>query len=522
MIFMYSLLVVDDEKVICEGLKHRINLLRIPKLNSIKTALNGREALKIIDKDPPDIIITDIRMPEVGGLELIETVSRNKPNIKFIVLSGYETYDYIRSAFKLGAVDYLLKPVSSDDLEYHLCSLIKKLDNEQKLKNFETEKNTENSNVLLIQLLLSQYLHPKVEKKILVKLKELFPHNFFIAGIIAIEYNLDYRKNLDLISGQFELLIKKLSYKRHLKFSYLFNHSKYPVIIFNISKKELYPRIVKLMKDFTNNLEKILPLNLVAATSSVMNSVSSIKKLYSQAEEAISYRIMYGSNQVIEYCNLPAKSQKLNLSKGDFIGIENALKLRSVKQFNLLIDKYFSREFLKTQTIENVKKLYHVILKKITDIMNCQEYFLTEENKKDFDKFFSLEEMKSYLKDYLYKILQYISQHEETEKTVVDIAIKYLKENYMKEVNMAEVSNMVSMNYSYFSKLFKNQTGMTFSEYLLMLRMEESKRLLKDPVIKIYEVSSMVGYENAHNFSRAFKNYFGISPKEFRKNNAII
>ena len=91
--------------------------------------------------------------------------------------------------------------------------------------------------------------------------------------------------------------------------------------------------------------------------------------------------------------------------------------------------------------------------------MNCQEYFLTEENKKDFDKFFSLEEMKSYPKDYLYKILQYISQHEETEKTVVDIAIKYLKENYMKEVNMAEVSNMVSMNYSYFSKLFKIKPG---------------------------------------------------------------
>jgi len=514
---MYSLLVVDDEKVICEGLKHRISMLKIPQLDSIKTALNGQEALKIIDKDPPDIIITDIRMPEVGGLELIETVSKKKPNIKFLVLSGYETYDYIRSAFKLGAVDYLLKPISSDDLEYHLCSLIKKLDNEQKLRIIKKRQSIENSNMLLSQLLLSQYMHPKIEKDILSKLLALFPYNFFTIGIIAIEYNLDYGKNLDLITNQLDQLIKKLSHSKYIRTYYLLNHSRYPVIIFNISKKELYPQIVKLLESFTDNLRKALPLNPAAAVSSVMKSVCSLKTLYSQAEEAASYRILHGSNRVIEYCNTPNGNQKIILNKHDLACIDNAISLRSAKQFNLLIDKYFNREFLKTQSIENVKKLYYMILKRINDQISDKEHFAIEEDKKDFEQFFSLEEIKSYLKDYMFKILHYLSRQDETEKSVVDIAVNYLKENYMKEVNMAEVSNMVSMNYSYFSKLFKTQTGMTFSEYLLMLRMEEAKKLLNDPVNRICEVSSMIGYENAHNFSRAFKSYFGISPKEYRK-----
>ena len=232
----------------------------------------------------------------------------------------------------------------------------------------------------------------------------------------------------------------------------------------------------------------------------------------------MAYRILYESNR----CRVPSNTcwqSNLILSGTLF---ESAVNLRSVKQFSLLIDKWFSREFLVGQTVENIKKLYFIIIKKITALMSSQEYFIMGEDERDFDDFFSLDEIKAYLKDYLYKVIQCISQQEKSEKTVIDIAIRYLNENYMKKINMAEVSNIVSMNYSYFSKLFKTEIGMTFTEYLTMLRMEEAKKLLKDPVNKICEVSAKVGYEDAHNFSRAFKNYFGISPKKYRKSNAVV
>ena len=517
---MYSILIVDDEKVICEGIKHRISMLNIPELDSIKIALNGKEALKIINRTPPDIIITDIRMPEVDGLELMKTVSEEYPHIKFIVLSGFETYDYIRNAFRLGAVDYLLKPVTIEDLKYHIGSIIEKLNDEQNMEAVKSELNTEDSNMVLNHLLFGQYLHPKVTVEMLAKLKSLFPHDFFAVGIVSIEYNLDYGKNLGLVIRQFELIKKSLASSVYLHI--LFNHSKHPVIVFNITERELYPQVVKLLQDFTNNYKKISQLNSVSAISSVMSGVSNIKKLYSQAEEAMAYRILYESKQVIEYLQIPAGNRKLNLSRRDLICLESAVNLRSVKQFSLLIDKWFSREFLVGQTVENIKKLYFIIIKKITALMSSQEYFIMGEDERDFDDFFSLDEIKAYLKDYLYKVIQCISQQEKSEKTVIDIAIRYLNENYMKKINMAEVSNIVSMNYSYFSKLFKTEIGMTFTEYLTMLRMEEAKKLLKDPVNKICEVSAKVGYEDAHNFSRAFKNYFGISPKKYRKSNAVV
>lgn len=519
---MYSILIVDDEKVICEGIKHRISMLNIPGLDSIQTALDGKEALKIIQKSPPDIIITDIRMPEVSGLELMETISGKYPHIKFIVLSGYETYDYIRSAFKLGAVDYLLKPVTTEDLEYHIRSIIAKLDEERKTGTAEPEPNPEDTDALLNHLVFGRPLHPRIQKEIPARLKALFPYDFFAVGIISIEYNLDYGKNLGLALARIETIKKETSLKGQQPVFYLLNHSKYPVIVFNFPKKEFCSNAVRLLQDFSNEFKKVSQVNSIPAISSVMSGTGNIRKLYAQAEEAVAYRILHEPCQVIEYLRLPSGSRKLNLNRQDFFSMESAVNLRSIKQFSRLIDKWFSRDFLANQTIENVKKLYEMIMKKISGLVSNQEYFIIDKGEKDFDHFFSLDEIKAYLKDYFYKILQSISQQEKREKTVVDIAIRYLNENYMKEVNMAEISNMISMNYSYFSKLFKTQTGMTFTEYLTMLRMEEAKRLLKDPVNRICEISAKVGYEDAHNFSRAFKNYFGISPKEFRKSNAIL
>lgn len=102
-------------------------------------------------------------------------------------------------------------------------------------------------------------------------------------------------------------------------------------------------------------------------------------------------------------------------------------------------------------------------------------------------------------------------------ETVITVAEAIVREHYSRDLQLAEVANRVSMNYSYFSKLFKEQTGLTFTAYLIKVRMEEARKLLKDPTLRINEISEKVGYGNLYHFSRAFKNYFGVSPKEYRR-----
>ena len=142
--------------------------------------------------------------------------------------------------------------------------------------------------------------------------------------------------------------------------------------------------------------------------------------------------------------------------------------------------------------------------------------FEETEQAKAFTAFHTLHDLRQYVKSYAYHAMQVRSESANMEGAVIADAKSYVHQHFNRDIQLAEVANRVSMNYSYFSTLFKERMGMTFTAYLIKVRMEEAQKLLKDPTLRIHEISEKVGYSNQFHFSRAFKNYFGMSPKEFR------
>jgi YesN/AraC family two-component response regulator len=289
------------------------------------------------------------------------------------------------------------------------------------------------------------------------------------------------------------------------------------IFVFNFEKESAFPEI----QNFLNKV--LLEINnkssLAISLSECKANIESLGLLYGQAQQALPYRIIKDCNNILEYNMLNGLKPEFSLGKKELANLEQIIQFQNIDKLIEFIDVHFNKESLSKQSIENVQRLYEIIIYKVKAFLPNEILIYNNEKTYDFSSFKTLEEVKYHLKDYIFRVKQFMDKNQKSEKSVIDIAKKYIEENFSKEINMAEIANKVSMNYFYFSKLFKEETQMTFSAYLTALRMEEAKRLLMDPINKINDISIKVGYDNHFHFSRAFKNYTGISPKDYRKLN---
>jgi two-component system response regulator YesN len=234
--------------------------------------------------------------------------------------------------------------------------------------------------------------------------------------------------------------------------------------------------------------------------------------------EAIKYMIIYDPFSLIEYYEISQKNDKYNFSS-ELNKIKEFILNYDTVQISNLIEILFSKEKIKEISINQINKLYRKIINIINDIAATKEVSFQNENYKEFNSFNSLSDLKIYLKTHIFEFINLLKKRNET-NSISDIIKKYVQENYYKDIDMAVASNIVSLSYSHFSKIFKDETGMNFSDYLLKVRMEKALELLSDPTNKINDVSKSVGYNNPKHFTRAFKKYFGFLPSEYRgKNN---
>jgi two-component system response regulator YesN len=467
-----------------------------------------------------DIIITDVRMPEITGLDLIKNINKLNLNIKFIVLSGYDDFSYVKEAFKLGAFDYILKPGSIDEIKSVIEKTIDKIKEEEKIKI-----NQENNNNKYIEAILENRLNKifndnnfEFEKENVVNIfKELnitFLYSYFTVAVVSFKESINegniknclYEINKDIINKNELKVIYYNDFKNN--FIFIFNYSSK----INLSQIKIY--IKKLLKELKENLNIVC----FAAISEIGVNIESIIECYYQAMEAIKYMIIYDPFSLIEYYEISQKNDKYNFSS-ELNKIKEFILNYDTVQISNLIEILFSKEKIKEISINQINKLYRKIINIINDIAATKEVSFQNENYKEFNSFNSLSDLKIYLKTHIFEFINLLKKRNET-NSISDIIKKYVQENYYKDIDMAVASNIVSLSYSHFSKIFKDETGMNFSDYLLKVRMEKALELLSDPTNKINDVSKSVGYNNPKHFTRAFKKYFGFLPSEYRgKNN---
>ncbi|RRJ63829.1 response regulator [Paenibacillus oralis] len=441
---MYNILVVDDEPLICKGLAGLLTSSGLA-IGQIITAQGGHEALDYVRMEDIDLIVTDIRMGEMDGIELMHQAKILKPWVQTIIISAHETFQYAQMAIRLGAKDYLVKPLNSEQFLDSVRNALLKMDKpapqmeewlSRAQEHFRMEElgpgKTEQLNRLLTEANEPAAADPDEETENLRKLGLSGPYFSVIKMKLALPGEKN-QNNRDVRLFQYAALniVKELLHGEWNALSFYTRDLEIAIIAQWSEAEYAEPSVNKINqlemigRSLHHHVHKYLGILCTVGISQIMQGADFLGLLSRQADKAMLWSGEHGDYHVFYY--------------GDF------------NWHNYALDP--SREELNTQNNQ-----------------------------------------------------------------IVESAKEYIEQNYsQKGLTIHEVAKKNHVSPNYLSYLFKKNTGYNLWEYVIKLRMEESKTLILNTDLRRYEIAERVGYESPEHFSKIFKKYFGVSPSELKK-----
>lgn len=515
---MKKVLVVDDEKFIRLGIKTMLE--RKPESHyEITLCSNGVEALELINNEKFDIVITDIRMPEMDGITFIQNIQNKAFKPAILILSGYDDFDYAVEALRCGAKNYLLKPIQREDLYASFDKVESEIDKSYELADRES--------------LISSNIEDFIEDELnYIFLKENISENEIISIGNRIQLNIlneEYYLGL-LVKPDMGINSKTYNLKNEINSKleeYRVNAKDRHIIIFDNDFG-----LVIIANDFgvfTYIQEKYAKDNFfrlnIGVSCKAFNIVE-IRKTFNQALDALKYRIFsynYGTT-LVSYSSVSEKKKDYIIPLDSIEKLGNMIGTDREKEIEKSISELLNENKIRELNISYFEIINKKINEVILDKVKVKFTFEDENVLMKFERFNNIYNFKSF-KEYFHELKEFIVYISEYIRTIneiygdrknIDRAIEYINNNYHKDLNLAIVSNVVSLNYSYFSQLFKEQTGENFVSYLKKLRISRAKDLLMSDEYKIYEIAKKVGYEDSKRFAKIFRSITGVSPVEYR------
>jgi len=539
---MFSLLVVEDEEMIRNKILNNIKW-KENGFDNVYHAADGLEALDIVKNKDIDIVITDIQMPEMSGIELIREIKRMSKKVRVIIITAYAEFEYARESIKLNVDDFILKPFRSKDL----LAIVKKVAEEiirERNENYEIEnlrrqlrENKETLREKLFHDLLNNSFIGNIEDDLVyLDLTSLIGKDYFVTVVNIsnfaelIQDNDEEQKyicNLTL----YNWIVKFLSGYNAIEGSnlvstinfYVVNYRADQIVILFFNETDA---VIPLLEELIDRSAKDLGFSL---TVGLGNKYQNFRDMYISYKEACSAAMLsriYGKGTVYIF-------NDLNLGN----------KLYS-KQLHILTDTRLYED-LKVGAFEEVKKDVADIISQIKgaklelDVVNtiinnivllsCKTVNELGYNIFDImdDKFslnFSiyeindLIELEEWLFEFFFRINEYISRKRGSRNEQLISKIReYIDANYFENITLTGISKIFGISSGYLSSLFYEYNGMNFIDYLSNLRIQKAKMLLKNSDLRIYEISEKVGYRDAYYFSTAFKKIVGINPTDYRE-----
>lgn len=532
---MLKVIIADDEDIIREGLIDEVNWLELG-LEIIGEAESGRQVLDIIQKCIPDIIITDIKMPFINGLELIEIVKEKYPSCYIIIISGYDEFKYAQKALKLGAYDYILKPIELDYL-YEILLKIKKDYSESQKKNDEmnnlkvkVEENIPYVKEMLFRKIVFDSIGREEIYDKLGKLEMDIKDYYFISSIIQIDENdiiIDgtYEDRKKLIKFLEEILIyNNFKYDDRVIFKY--DSFSFVVCFFGKHKVPLESKVREVCSIIQKKCIDKYNFTVTITVGSSYSTIYKLKKSFFEAESTLNYVYIIGKGKVINYVemdhNIDIKNIDIDFNILDFVSLIKTGDKETVKKSICLLKKVIlskgENSYLYMQII--ISSVYMEVLKTIKEFGgDIREVFKNPmETYKKIMEYITVEDMLNELNRVFLKVMDYIDVKRYGKfDYVMEKAKVYINKNYSNaELSLKDVSNHVNMSFSYFSMMFKREIGESYIEYITRIRIEKSKEFLRFSGYKSYEISYMVGYDNPTYFSTTFKKMVGMSPTDYK------
>lgn len=532
---LYTVLLVDDEPEIREGIIQKIDW-NAYGFEIIGSAENGRDALEIAEQKMPDVVMTDVMMPFMDGLQLGEELMRKMPSTKLILFSGADDFEYVQKALKIKAVEYVLKPIDAGEFSETLKKLKTLLDEE-----YEEKRNIENlrqhyidtipvfREQFLVGLLDGRIDFDQLEKKCGMAQIDLEAWGY-TTGLLWIEPNQE-EIITDLFKNHDEALIpttlKQMADSILEPYGNVVScyYGDMVGLVANLYEKNDIYRFMEGMDQVCKSMEKVYGLTVTGGIGKVCDSPMELRYAKKEAQTALSYRISLGGGQAIYLGDVePEKSAFLQFQGPDETELIAAIKLGNEEEIHGQIDYIFKR--LKDSTLSMEQLKVYVIEVKVSFIKLLQYYdmkpellFGLEEAFQITEEFITLEDVRSFMLSKSLKMSRLIKESRSSSQSAITTKAKeYVLSNYSDEkLSVDYMSQILHVSPSYFSSLFKKEMGISFITYLTNVRMDKAVELLDTTDDKSYMIAEKVGYAEANYFSYVFKKHFGISPQRYRK-----
>lgn len=505
---MFKILVADDEQFIRKGI---VTILQrnITEPLKIIEAKNGIEAIEKVEKERPNLIITDINMPGIDGLQFIKEIKEKQINTEVLLLSGYSNFEYAKEGISLGVKEYVTKPIDKEEFVTLVNKYISNIKLQKQKELAETEQKQESKKMIegvkkdfLVSLLTS--LNSKEATHYMKQLKELnvdFKPQWYTCVIFQYELN---QENLDYIDFAIKNILDE--YLPEHCDGFLLNanyHTGRTISIFETNQMGFKdPQKKATIRKTTATLSKIVKVRVSAGIGESTLGFEHLHRGFRQGIEALEFKIFNPGDTVLVYEDI---RQGKTLDPPKKLLYESYLEICT--EINCISQQGQTKEVLK-----RLRHLYGQLLSHLTKRIPQKE----QEDYKDFGEFWTLDDLKKEIKILLEKLQQTQKENVINVKLMEEI-IHFINENITKELDLNIIAEKFNRSPSYISTMFKRYVPGGFNTYVTEKRMNIAKKLLRDSNISIQNIAEASGYYNAKYFSSVFKKKEGMTPREYRE-----
>lgn len=530
---------VEDEMVIRRGIKNSIDWEKEGYI-FCGEASDGELAYPMIIKEKPDILITDIRMPFMDGLELCKLVKEELPNIKILNLSGYDEFDYAKEAIRLGVTEYLLKPISSGKLLEALNGVSESIRREKEDKDLvrkymeEMRENTEHEKQKFFEQMIAGNLSMADALETGKKYEMNLSAGMYNLLLFRFTLGEENRKSGELL-GEAEYAIEKLTERLEYVFEFQRGVEGWAFLLMADNEEQMSERVKELSKDLEEIMKNYSTIAYFGGIGQPVARLRELEESFREAERALAARFTMELNRIISVEDIRMAQNVDTLDDIEITSFGEIEKTRTMlekflnngaeDEIDEFVDVYINE--LSEENLKSVLMRQYIIMDAYIVMMSFCEKFegiegemqaQSEELKNSMKTIQTLEEIKNYIRMLLKKIIgvrDTISGRRYSD--IIEIAKDQIRKTYMSdEISLNTIAAEVGMSPSYFSSIFSKEMGKTFVEYLTEIRMDRAKELLMCSSMKTSEIGYEVGYKDPHYFSYIFKKTQNCTPKEFR------
>lgn len=529
---LYNILLVDDEADVLQAMKRKIDWEAMGFCLA-GTAENGQEALEMAELLHIDVVMTDIKMPYMDGLTLCKKLKENYRNMKVVIYSGFDDFEFAREAVHLEAEEYLLKPISAKDMENVFRKIKEKLDQEfsehrnlNKLSEYYKRSLPAMQEQLFMGILEGKITGERA-KMMLETYEMQFDAPYYVVAMLYADTN---PKEVRGKTAQLLTLSLKDMAQDYLNERLRFYSAIYldeVILVFMVQDRDSMEAVLYHLDQVCKMGTRVLNVPVTASVGQVCDQLDFLTTSYQEARNAMEYRTILGGSQVLYIGDIePSPKDSVSLMEYDFQNLMRAVKLGNREETNDAIAQFM--ESIRSFSI-SPNQYQLLIMELLTELMKIGRAYKLRTRQifgeasvpwHELYKYISIDELEYWLQEVCTN-LRHTLRHERTDSAMrlTEQAKMYIEEHYKENDLSAEtLCKHLNVSAAYFSTVFKKEVGLSFVAYLTKIRLEHAVELLRNTEDKTYVIAEAVGYTEPNYFSYVFKKQYGISPSKYRAN----